>query len=959
MRLRTLGALAVEGADFRRSKPLLLLSYLALEGAKDSKELSQLFFPAAKKPSQSLATALGYIRKALPEVVARDKDQKLKAQLGMDASLLLSTLEAGDLETGLELYGGRFLDGIAVSDISSELEEWIYATREFIAHRVRQALLSLGEQTKDIARAAQYAERAYLLAGAPEPSPEQFQRIYTLLHKGDSHLAPEVKTEAQSFGVALEHQNDVKESEKGRNEVLVTAPSSLVSESRIKHNLPERLTSFVGRVAEVLEIKTLLLQEDTRLLTLLGTGGIGKTRLSLQLLRELLADGSSEEKQEMFTGLYFIQLETLNTQEDILNAVASALGLGLHANQDTFEQIQAYLKDKAYLLVLDNFEHLVKEARFVPTLLKACSDLTLISTSRARLNLAAELVYPMGGLELPLETDSSEQIRQRDAVKLFLERAKTADLRFSANEAVLKKAAEVCELVHGLPLGIELAAAWVKFIPVFDIKEEIQSNFDFLESTKQDAIGRHQSLRAVFEHSWQLLTKKEQGVLKQLSVFRGGFTREAAREVAGADIPTIMSLTDKSLLRVNNYRFDMHPLILQYSFEKLSAHEALKDASLEKHAQYFLALAKSHPEDFYTLAHLPLIEATQKEMDNIWAVLDYLDQHDLTDQALKLLSSLALFWRIRGYYKEASKQLHRFMTKVDRRHPDLNVAWVLNKGGLIIEYTSGFAKAKPWHEDSLTMFEHLDHKEGMASTHNNLAYIYLDDNLSLCQQHLSKALELSKEHRLSHLEAHALTILSHTEDQQDNFDTALELQHQALKLKQALGDIRGSVSSLLSLANIHINLGKYERAQELIEESMELLKHFNAPAQIGFCYEYLTDIFVTQVQYTNAKQAALQAIELYDKSNNNFALVRFIPIFTELLTKLELWQEAASLIGASQRLFETYHASLSPSQQKDFDISITEVQKALDQTLYESLVRQGQTMTVEKLVETYSALLKT
>ena len=239
-------------------------------------------------------------------------------------------------------------------------------------------------------------------------------------------------------------------------------------------------------------------------------------------------------------------LETVHTQEEIVSAIASSLGLDLQANQAVLTQVQDYLGDKTCFLVLDNFEHLVKEASFIPDLLKACPNLKLVVSSREKLNLSAELVYPVGGLELPLNTDSAEEAKARDSIKLFVERAKSADLRFSIEEG-LADVIGICQQVNGLPLGIELAAAWVKVIPVAEIKAEIQATFDFLETTRQDALSRHQSLRAVFEHSWALLSQKEQDILKKLSIFKGGFKREVAREVAGATIPSLLSLTDKTL----------------------------------------------------------------------------------------------------------------------------------------------------------------------------------------------------------------------------------------------------------------------------------------------------------------------------------------------------------------------------------------------------------------------------
>ncbi len=958
MQLRTLGALRVEGADFNRSKPLLMLSYLALEGAKDSKHLSQLFFPQTANPAQQLSVTLSRLRKGMPNCVERDKiTKKLKVQISMDATILLQTLEAGKLEKGIELYEGSFLEGFDVPDISTELEEWIYFTREFLAHRVREALISLAQQLlkqnpSEVTKANQYAERAYLLSGAPEPNPEQFQQLYTLLVKGNSHLSAEVKSEAESFGIKLkELGKDLALNDKTKNIFLEQnkqqEQDKVQLDPKVKHNLVEGLTSFVGRSSEVLELKNLVVQEDTRLLTLLGTGGIGKTRLATQLARDILAEASV--RSESYTGVYFIPLETLQSQEEVIIAITTALGLGSQTQETPFKQLQDYLKDRSYLLLLDNFEHLVKEASFVPELLRVCSGLKIVVTSRVRLNLTGELVYPMGGLELPLETDTPEQARDRDAIKLFLDRAKTANLRFSLDET-LEDVISICQLVSGLPLGIELAAAWVKLIPVNEIKEEIQSNFDFLESTQQDAISRHQSLRAVFEHSWALLTKKEQEILKQLSVFRGGFKREAAREVAGASIPSLMSLTDKSLLRVNNYRFDMHPLILQYSFEKLAEDEATKENTLKRHAECFLALAQAHPNDFYKREQLPLLDQAEEELDNIWAAFDWAYDTNHTDFGLKLANELCLFWHIRDYFREGAGQFSRFLAKIDLSNPTLSVAFALNGAGLITQTASGIAEAKGLFEQSLTMFKCLDNKAGMADVHLNLGFLYLDDALSTSKEHLDEALKLARDHKLIFLEGVALLFLGHVAIEEDNLDKAIDLQTKSLELTRAIGDDRGTSRSLIALAESYLSKGDYAKAKSLIEESLAIDKTFGSQTEIAASTEVLGRIALAQGNYDLAKQHLQSALDVYYRSYHISYLVVMLPIIVELFAKLELWQEAAVVAGTTI-FIKRYGGIENLPKQKELEGCLEKVKVALSEHQYLRYLRQGENMKLEEAVD--------
>ena len=731
MQLRTLGVLRVEGASFNRPKPLLMLSYLILEGAKDSKHLSQLFFPQTTNPAQQLANTLSRLRKGLPGCIERDEaSKKLKGQVSLDAILLLQTLEAGDLAKGLELYEGRFLEGLELDDVNLELEEWIYSTREFIAHRVRQALIRLGEQllSKDpsqAAKASQYAEKAYLLAGAPEPSPEQFKRIYRLLVKGDSHLSAEVQQEAESFGIELD---DLSADSLDQPSNLIYDPSQATNDEqrdfsatqlKVRHNLPERLSSFVGREKDVFNLKDLLLQGN-RFITLLGSGGMGKTSLALQLLKECIKDNLEALN---VNGFFFTSLETAKSREDILTAIASNVGFRLETQQDVLEQVKDYLKDKSYLLVLDNFEHLVSYSSVVSELLQACPSLRLLITSRERLTISTELVYPLEGLDFPQDTESPEQAKARAAVRLFLDRAKTANLRFSADET-LGDVVKICNLVKGLPLGIELAAAWVKLISVQDIYVEIAKNLDFLEAHSKDRVTRHQSFRAVFEHSWSLLTAKDQEVLAKLSVFRGGFRREAAAEVTNATITNIMSLVDKSLIIVDEtYRFDMHPLVLQYSREKFENLEQ-KEATLNRYANYFLSFAEARMAKDYTEQHLVWLNQLEEEMDNISAVFDWSISTQELDLGLRLANAHTSFWTLRGYFDEGSSYLKRLIALADLSKPNPVLAEALEnlkthagqmmKLAEIYKFKQDKQRAGFLYKEALDIYKTINDAEGLG-----------------------------------------------------------------------------------------------------------------------------------------------------------------------------------------------------------------------------------------------------
>ncbi len=308
----------------------------------------------------------------------------------------------------MELYQGRFLDGLHLKDWGTELEEWVYGTREFIANRVRDALIKLAEgaaNEREFSRAAELAERAYFLSGAAEPEPEELGRIHTLLVAGSSPRADEVRKEAASFGITLEtDEAAARVMLVGRPEVAQAAASSL----------PKVGTSFVGHSAELMDLAEPLSQNEVRLLTLVAPGGVGKTRLALRLARH-------QQGHDRFPdGVFFLPLETLENSTMIARSIATEFGLMLQGSVEPLAQVLRFIGDKKMLLVLDNFEHLLDGATTVSELVLACPNLKVLVTSRERLNLAEESVFPLEGLISPPSYDALQmEVQYRDATELF------------------------------------------------------------------------------------------------------------------------------------------------------------------------------------------------------------------------------------------------------------------------------------------------------------------------------------------------------------------------------------------------------------------------------------------------------------------------------------------------------------------------------------------------------------
>ncbi|MFZ6026134.1 MAG: BTAD domain-containing putative transcriptional regulator [Chloroflexota bacterium] len=349
-------------------------------------------------------------------------------------------------------------------------------------------------------------------------------------------------------------------------------------------NLPMPNTPFIGRQAELDQIERLLQDPGCRLISLVGIGGTGKTRLALQVARQSRAyEGRA----------YFVGLAAITTPEDVTLAIAEATrfsfrsspntGLALH---DAQMQLLNYLADKKLLLVLDNFEQLIGCATFLTEVLEAAPGIKLLVTSRERLNLPAEWVIDVAGLAFPV-CDVHESISQYDAVQMFVRVAERSG-RFSVTEDDWLAIARICQLLQGMPLGIEMAAFWTKMLSCSEIADEIARNLDFLTVTWRGMPERHQTLRLVFDYSWRFLSEAEQAAFCKLAVFQSGFTREAALEVVGASLALLTTLGDKSFLRrVSSGRFDIHPVLKQYAGEKLAESASLFAEVRFRHALYY------------------------------------------------------------------------------------------------------------------------------------------------------------------------------------------------------------------------------------------------------------------------------------------------------------------------------------------------------------------------------------
>lgn len=415
----------------------------------------------------------------------------------------------------------------------------------------------------------------------------------------------------------------------------------LVSLDAIRNNLPLQLTDFVGRQSELEDARRAI--SRTRLLTITAPGGAGKTRLAIQVAADLVTDFPD--------GVFFVDLSPISSPGDIPQTVAESMGVALSSDEDLQTQLLGHLANERMLLVLDNFEHLADGTQIVSEILRGAPHVKVIAASRTKLNVSGETVLTISGLEA--RWDTPEEALRTSGVQLFLDAATRVDARFSLAGDDLDPLARILELVEGIPLGILLAAAWVDVLRIDEIAAEIEKSLDFLETDMGDTPDRHRSVRAVFDYSWSLLSEEERRNFAALSVFRGGFTREAAEEVAGASLRNLTSLVNKSLVVADrdSGRYSVHELLRQYAEEELRGDPHRCDETIVAHTTFY-ADRVGQVEELLMLGDArPALELVESDLDNVrWAWRQALARGD-AHTARPIALGLWFLYEIRGWPK--------------------------------------------------------------------------------------------------------------------------------------------------------------------------------------------------------------------------------------------------------------------------------------------------------------------
>jgi DNA-binding SARP family transcriptional activator/predicted ATPase/tetratricopeptide (TPR) repeat protein len=663
LKLFLLGAPNVEldgqPADISRRKAIALMAYLAVEGQPHTRdELATLFWPDYES-SQSYA----YLRRALWEInnalgkgwLETDRDQVEiggAGELWLDVAAFETALAGGRAEQGpagelerlaaaVSLYKGDFMAGFSLAD-APQFDMWQRFTSERLRRQYAQALERLVaglEGQGELEPAIEYAGHWLALDPLHEPAHRALMRLYAAAGQraaairqyeaaaaildDELGLAPEAETTALHDQIA-QGQWPARET---------SEPAARPARRRKIVRLPHQPTPFVGRREEMEAIVNLIAEPSCHLLSLVGPGGSGKSRLAIRVAEQLV-----EQKQPAVAdGAYFVGLAPLVSSDSIGPAIGKSLGGDFYQDgQEPRRQMIDYLRHKHLLLILDNFEHLLDDEAFslLGDLMAELGELKLLVTSRVRLNIRGEQLFPVAGMKAPAQRKvlgrsngesalDPAEAQTYSALRLFVQSARHVRPDFQLTAQNLPAVVSICQTVQGMPLAIELAAGWIELLSPAEIAAEIARGLDFLATELQDVPDRQRSIRAVFESSWKLLNTREREIMARLSVFRGGFDRRAAEWVSGATLRNLLSLASKSWLQQEGGgRFQIHELLRQYASEKLAGEKlaagpAEWEQANDRHATYYAELLAEAGREMGGPDQLAAIKQLAAEFDNI------------------------------------------------------------------------------------------------------------------------------------------------------------------------------------------------------------------------------------------------------------------------------------------------------------------------------------------------------
>jgi predicted ATPase len=704
---------------------------------------------------------------------------------------------------------------------------------------------------------------------------------------------------------------------KRESSVVTETPHALDAPRPIAHNLPEIATPFFGRETELAQISQQLEAGSYRLLSLVGPGGIGKTRLAQEAARANL--------HRFPDGVYVVPLAAVHTAEDVPLAIAEELGMTLvTSDQAVHQQVLAKLRRKTMLLVLDNLEQLLADTEtsaklidLLRSLLQQATGLTLLVTSREHLDVQIEDIYHVHGLPVPHESDLATA-SQFAAVRLFCERVYRRHKSFKLTADNLPHIRAICQLVEGMPLGLELAATWTHRLDWARLVTELEHNAIRLHTTLRDMAPQHHSLAIAFDHSWRLLRPAEQDVLRQLAVFAGGFSRTAAQQVTGASLVTLTRLSYKSLIRTaGSDRYDMHTLVWQFAREKLHDQAALEQTTRQHHGDYFLTLVGTRSDALHgATPHLAMTDI-RRDLDNIRQAWQWcLDRGDVAALWTSgCLVGLSRFFQASGLSAEGERLFRQALQRLDTVGTDgdpqpLRQHLLVELAELLIRQ-SKFNSAIACATEALALAESRHDLPGQARGRQVLGYAYdRHSHSALAHDHLEAGLKLVRQTGQTALEGEILRHLGNNTISMGDRSRGERYLQEALHIHRSIGNRAQEQAVLLYLgvsrADQYDHLSAwnyYQQALQLVQTTGDRYLESRIENALGFELAAMGNLDAAVPHHQRSRQIAQ---EIDDPTQESHALHNLCTVKRKQgrLEEAEAYGREALRLGQVHQLVE-------------------------------------------------------
>ncbi len=910
--------------DLPAAKSQALLFYLACRGRVQSRlALSGLLWPDKMdtEARMNLRQALYQLRQTLPNIIEASRETivlRTDAPLAVDVWRFEAEVQAGlqdggdQLRAAADRYQGDFLTGFFL-DNAPDFEEWVLVERERLRALALQAFHQLTEYYAaqgDVGSGLLYARRLLALEPLREESHQQLMRLLASdgqigaalaqFERCRQLLADELGAPPSTGTVAL--WEAIKQ-----GQVTLLRPRTLTYPPILPHNLPSQPTPFIGREHELAELDALCHREGARLITIIGPGGMGKTRFSLAFA-ERVTTGAVERYPD---GVFFVGLANLipSTELPITDQISLAIGQALGVTSERGvqgaglpkQQLLDYLRPRCLLLLLDNFEHLQHGHLLLAELMQAAPQVRIIITSRERLSLYEERVFRLAGLALPeldgtdysfITSGQFDDLPQAEAVQLFIQAAQRVRHTFQPRPDEWPLLIELCTLLNGMPLALELAAAWVESLSLTDILSELQQDLGLLSTDLNNVADRHRSLAQVFDYAWQHLTPEEQALLTGLTVFRGGFTRAAASAVTGHNLsPQLLAnLVHKSLLTVdaNRERYTIHELLRRFTARKTGHTTVEKLQVPQRHCRYFCTLLHRYEIALRGEGQEQALAELEADVENIRLAWQWAVAQREVEWIAAALNSLFYLYDTRSRFLEGEKLF---------REATLRLSWDSQNHEEVLTL------AKLQARQGWFTFHLGQHKESLRLLHRSLAYLREQNHpseVSFCLNYLGAVLR----HQGKYEEANqylqealiqaqvagnlfqasiAYNTLGQTAWFQGDYALARQYVQEALRLKRAIGDRRGMIYSLTYLGRVAEAQGDYGEARRLFQETLHISQASGDQRGVAIAWQNLGDVAMDLGEMVEAQEAMTKALALYRNIGDRLGRSRCLLRLGELL----------------------------------------------------------------------------